>query len=34
VEDRHFAPDIAMARALVESGAVLAACPTPLPVLR
>jgi histidine ammonia-lyase len=34
VEDRHFAPDIAMARALVESGAVLAACPTTLPVLR
>jgi histidine ammonia-lyase len=34
VQDRHFAPDIAMARALVESGAVLAACPTTLPVLR
>lgn len=33
VEDRHFAPDIALARSLVESGAVLAACPLGLPVL-
>ncbi|GHC93783.1 histidine ammonia-lyase [Novosphingobium pokkalii] len=33
VEDRHFAPDIAVARAMVERGAVLAACPLSLPVL-
>ncbi|WP_022676265.1 histidine ammonia-lyase [Novosphingobium sp. B-7] len=33
VEDRHFAPDIAAARGMVERGAVLAACPLQLPVL-
>lgn len=33
VEDRHFGPDIAAARALVETGAVLAACPLALPML-